>query len=218
MKKYWLLLADRFDAMAPRERLLVFLAAVAVCAGIFVLAVVDPALARYQKASAKLQQSHQGVQQVDAAELLLIDAASRDPDAEVRGQIDQARKQLEARQGELGLAGLRLGKPEQRVALLRDLIGAQRGLELVSIKSGAVQDLLGAASAPAADGAGLYQHSVELTVRGDFAALGGYLHALEALPEPMRPAKLELVVEQYPKALMTLTLNLISVERAWLVF
>ncbi|MEN3109647.1 hypothetical protein ACFONG_14320 [Uliginosibacterium paludis] len=228
MKKLWLKLADRFDAMMPRERLMVFLALIAVVSAIFYFWSLNPALVRYQLVQQQMQQDEKLLRGLDEEELALIRAASADPDAAVRAQIEASRQELAAVQAELGGAGGKLVEPAQAARMLRDLIKAQGGsVELVSMQAGEVQNLLvdsestsRPAPAVAAEGGlkGLYRHRLRLALRGDYAALNRYVGQLEKLPWNMQVAELKLSSERWPQARLELVLHVISLERAWLAF
>lgn len=56
----------------------------------------------------------------------------------------------------------------------------------------------------------IYRHSAELTVKGDFDAVLGYLQALRAVPGDLRWDKLQLAVIGYPQASVQLTLSTLS--------
>lgn len=227
MKKLWLQLADRFDAMMPRERLMVFLALIALVSAVFYFWSLNPALVRYQQVQQQMQQDEKLLRGLDEEELALIRAASADPDAAVRAQIAASRQELAAVQAELGGAGGKLVEPAQAVRMLRDLISAQGGnVELASMQAGEVQNLLvegdgeGKPSAAVSDASlkGLYRHSLRLALRGDYAALTRYVAQLEKLPWNMRVAELKLSGEHWPQARLELVLHVISLERAWLAF
>ena len=69
---------------------------------------------------------------------------------------------------------------------------------------------------PAASGPALYRHGVELAVEGSFADLLAYMQALEDMPQRVLWGGVQLKVEQYPKALLTLRIYTLSLDRGWL--
>lgn len=218
MKKIWLATADRFDALRPRERLMVFLACVAVLIGVFVLGVLNPALSRYQQARQSLQQSEAALRTLDQQEVQLIEGSSRDPDQAERAQLAELGQALARLRRELTGPEARLSTPEKMSALLRELIGAQKNLRLVSIRSGEVEDLLAPAAASAPLAVSLYRHSVKLVLQGDYAAFERYLRQLEALPWQLEITEMQIKTDQWPQATLSLTLGINSLERAWLAF
>lgn len=225
MKKAWLFLADRFDALKPRERLAVFLALAAVMVGLFFLLALNPAYARIQQAQRSLEQSEQALAAARAGELTLLQSASLDPDADARRLIAQTSEENEALRSKLASTQAQLASPEKMTVMLRDLIAAQQGVELLSLRTAAPEDLLSRAletdksqAARPAAASSLYRHAIELNVRGDYQALAGYLRRVESLPWKIELADMTLKTGAYPLSTMTLTLYTLSLERTWLSF
>ena len=217
MKKLWLAAADRFDALQPRERLVIFLAVVALLVAAFVLLVLDPALARYRVANTQLQQGEQTLQALDAREVALIQASHADPDAATRETIAALQAGNLRLREQLDTAQARFVPPAQMGALLRDLVATQPGLELLALRTGKRDNLM----PPGPEGeprAGLYRHEVELELRGSYAALTAYLQGIEQLPWQLGFGSASLSVDTYPQARLRLVLHTISLEQAWLGF
>ncbi|MBS1208982.1 MAG: hypothetical protein H6R19_1380 [Proteobacteria bacterium] len=227
MKKAWLFLADRFDALRPRERLVLFLALAAAAVGLFFILVLNPAYARYQRAHTSLQQSAQELTAVQAAELALVQSASHDPDTEARSQIATLTTENAAMQRSLSTEQAKLASPEKMTEMLNDLIRAQKGLELVSVHTEPAEDLLAkttpadktpSATAPPAGAQSLFRHGITISVRGDYQTLAAYLRKVESLPWKINLADMSLKAGAYPQSTMTLTLYTLSLERTWLSF
>lgn len=66
------------------------------------------------------------------------------------------------------------------------------------------------ASRSAATGESIYRHRAELTVKGNFATLLGYLQTLQRLPGDLRWDRLQLTVAAYPQASIQLSLHTLS--------
>jgi MSHA biogenesis protein MshJ len=221
MKKLWIALADRFDARSPRERLLVFLGLAASIGLLFFLAIFQPAFSSYQSGLAGVRQSETELRALNVQELALIQAMAADPDVETRTLNRRLDEENGALRAELSAAQAQLATPEKMTAVLRDLISAQKDLELISIRSGKIEDLLAppaAGSAPIERGPSIFRHGIEVSVRGDYRSLTAYLKSLEGLQWKARLADLVLTTEEYPRVTMSFTLYTLSLERAWLGF
>jgi MSHA biogenesis protein MshJ len=215
MKKLWIKLADRFDALPPRERFAVFLGLTALLLGVAYRFGFEPLLVRQQEASRSLEASRKSLALLAEQEVLLIGAASHDPDAAARNQLQQIAEENTRLRETLGKT--KLATPEQMIAVLRDLIAAQKGLTLIGLRAQEPTPFRPAAAA-VPDAPGLYRHGIEITVRGAYPDLMRYVQQIEALPWPVRPGRLDLKTETYPESTMTLTLYTLSLERAWLGF
>ena len=66
------------------------------------------------------------------------------------------------------------------------------------------------AARPVAAGEAIYRHRAELTVKGNFATLLGYLQTLQRVPGNLRWERLQLSVAAYPQASVQLTLHTLS--------
>jgi MSHA biogenesis protein MshJ len=114
--------------------------------------------------------------------------------------------------------------------LLDHMLAQSGGLHLRNMQSLARTELSNAAAVAVAPGAAasapaaasaeagpvLYRHGVELTVEGSYADLLAYLNALEAMPQRVLWGGVQMKVAQYPKALLTLRLYTLSMDRGWL--
>lgn len=221
MKKAWLFLADRFDALQPRERLSVFLGLTALLIGAFYLLAFNPVLLRQQAARNQLKQSEAAINTFSQQQITLSAAIDRDPDAEAIKLLTDIRAGNIAMHQQLTDAQAQLANPEKMTSVLRDLIAKQKGLELVSMRTLKVEDLLSSvASGPATvpNLRSVFRHGIEITVRGDYASLAAYMQQIEKLDWKIYRDSLSLKTEGYPVSSMTLTLYTLSMERAWLSF
>jgi MSHA biogenesis protein MshJ len=66
------------------------------------------------------------------------------------------------------------------------------------------------AARAAAAGEAIYRHRAELTVKGNFSTLLGYLQTLQRVPGDLRWERLQLGVAAYPQASVQLTLHTLS--------
>ncbi len=215
MKKIWLKLADHFDARPPRERFAIFIGLTGLLLALAYLYGFEPALARQQKASQSLADSTRQQALLAEQEVVLIGTASQDPDAAAIAQLQEILNNNTRLR--TALASAPLASPEKMTAVLRDLIVAQKGLQLISLSSGTPGNVTPRASI-ASEMAGIYRHAIHISVRGRYADLLAYLQQIEALPWPVQAGSLQIKTDHYPDSIMTLTLYTHSLERAWLGF
>ena len=113
--------------------------------------------------------------------------------------------------------------------LLEQVLNKNGRLQLIALKTLPVSLLMekpqaaeGAAQPPvaaSADPAGrkqIFKHGVQITVRGSYLDLLQYLAALEKMPAQMFWGEASMTVEQYPDAVLTLTLYTLSLDKTWL--
>lgn len=234
MKALWLKYSAPFDAMSRRERLLICAAVLGSIAFVGFNFFVQPLLKRASLAERGIVEQRAllaGTQ----AQMLVLQAQAKDPDRMARVELDELKRQLgEIRARFTALEG-ELVPPQSVAALLEDLIGRQRGLSLLSLRTLPVTPLLekpqatpgGAAPAsPAASPAaapatansdGLFKHGVEIRLEGSYHDLSAYLTQLEKSPRKLLWNGVSLSAENHPRLVLTLTVFTLSLDRTWLI-
>jgi MSHA biogenesis protein MshJ len=212
MKQYWRRLADGIDARAPRERLLILLAAVVVVLGAWVALVFTP----WEERSKALQAERQALQgeivalQGEAAAILA--RAQQDPnrplrlrEAELGQRIQGAEAAIRERTGDFI-------PPERMGQLLQDLLRVQADLRLVRLETLTPEPIRfgNDQSAPAS----VFRHGLLLEFSGSYAATLDFLRALEAMSWQVFWDRLEYEVTAYPEARVILRLHTLSTREA----
>jgi MSHA biogenesis protein MshJ len=198
-------LIELFNARAMRERLLIFLAALAL-----VLVFWDRLLMQPLREITHGLQSEIATVGVDTDE---DDGSDPHRTALLRaGELQLRSEQLDSR-----IAGTARGfVPATRmIEVLHDVLRRQGGLSLVSIRNLPVQSLVPPASEDAPASAP-YVHSIELVIDGSYADIQAYVQELEALPWKFRWSMLELTTRQYPVNRVRLSLSTLSMDATWL--
>jgi MSHA biogenesis protein MshJ len=231
MKQSWARYRQRFLAMAPRERLLL---PGAICFAILMLGhllVIEPAFKERRLLQQRLDQDSQQLQAAQA-QLTVLNAKVKYPDAELRAQLEALRTQGRSADERFRQLQGSLVPAQEMSQWLASLLQAQRGLQLVGLRSlpaTSVTELIQGggktADAPSANvpaqnatpDSWLYRHGVEVTVRGTYPELVAYLRALEQMPRRVYWGELKLDAQHSPAVVMTFTVYTLSVEKAWWV-
>ncbi len=223
-----------FDAGARRERILLIGAAMAVAAMAGDWLWLSPAFEHWQAARRRAALAHETLQTLNS-EVAQRVAASMALDAQVQRDVAQWREKVRAGDAELRAVGTSLITASEMLPVLEHMLAQSGGLHLRSMQSlprveltaspneasAAAAAATAAASAPAnaavpANAPALYRHGVELTVEGGYADLLAYLEALETMPQRVLWGGVQLKVAEYPKAVLTLRLYTLSMDRGWL--
>lgn len=228
MKDQWRKLAARFDALKVRERVLV-LAAVVVGTGlVFDALALQPLEARKKSLTQQLAASRQGIKTADV--LMKAQETAVDPAAVKRSYRDALRKQLA--EIDQSMQGLQRGlvPPERMAKVLEDMLTGSRGLQVVALRTLPAQRFdspgaepsarpgdKGAKPAPRDPERTVYEHSFEITLQGSYADLHDYLSQLEKLPWRMFWGRISVNTEQHPRLRVLLTVQTLSLSKAWLV-
>jgi MSHA biogenesis protein MshJ len=226
MRQQWQILAARFDALALRERALVVVAAIVGTILVFDALALEPLAVRKKRLTLQFKEARQTLKIAESA--MKSPQASIDPDTVKRPYRDALRKQL----GEIdqNMQGLQRGlvPPERMAKLLEEMLARSR-LQLVSLRTLPVQRFESPGAAPALKAAGkaarmpgepdrtIFQHSFEITLQGSYNDLHSYLTRLEKLPWQMFWGRISVNTEQYPRLRVTLTVQTMSLSKAWLI-
>lgn len=229
MKAQWNRLGARFDALARRERMMVFAAAVLAVSMVGYQLAIEPQQLRYSMASKNLAQQRQARQEIEAS-LAATEARARAPDAQNRAALQGLRERMVQVESQYRSVHDNLVAPEKMAELMETLLRRNRGLQLVAMTTLPASPIVAketvgdaeprkpaAASTGMGEVAGLYKHGVQITVRGGYADLTAYLVQLEKLPQKMYWGKVELLAQEYPVALLQFTVYTLSASRSWLV-
>jgi len=228
VKEQWQKLSARFGALMVRERVLVLLAAVVGTALIYDALAIQPLEARKKRLTLQLADTRQNIKMAD--NMMAGQGPLVDPDAVKRSYRDALRKQLA--EIDQRMQGLQRGlvPPERMAKLMEDMLARSGGLQLVAMRTLPAQRLESPGAAPAAKpgdkGAKpapkgpertIFQHGVEITLQGSYTEVHDYLAQLEKLPWQMFWGRISVSSEQHPRLRVTLTVQTLSLSKAWLV-
>jgi len=227
MRDQWRKVAVRFDALQVRERLLILLAATVGTALLFDALALQPLEARKKRVERQLTEARQNIKLADS--LMKAEAMVGDPDSVKRSYRDALRSQIT--EIDRSILGLQRGLvPAERMAkLMEEMLSRSRGLQLLSLRTLPVQrfETPGGAAAKPGDKNGkpglkdpertIYQHSFEITLQGSYADLHNYLAQIEKLPWQMFWGRINVNAELYPRLRVTLTVQTLSLNKAWLI-
>jgi MSHA biogenesis protein MshJ len=228
MKEQWRALSARFDALVPRERLIVFLGVIVGVALVYDFLALQPLEMRKKRLGQQIVEARQNVKLAET--VLKTQEVTPDPDAVKRSYRDALRKQLA--EIDQSMQGLQRGlvPPEKMAKLLEEMLTRSRGLQLVSLRTLPVQRFetpgaapvakpgdKGAKVAPKDPERTVYQHSVEITLQGSYPDVLEYLAQLEKLSWQMFWGRISVRAEQHPKLRVTLTVQTLSLNKAWLI-
>lgn len=219
MKALWRRYAARFDALSPRERLLVFGAALAIAGFALQALLIEPSLRSAARLRDQIAQQEKTLEAVQLANRSLS-AARADPDAATRARIEHARKELEALIARLGTKAQGLVPPERMPALLQSLLGTDSRLTVVALRSLVPSPLTEAPKPQGTDHpqatVGIFKHGIELTAQGTYADLYRYVSELERGPFRMYWSDATLDASAYPNVRLTLRVYTVSTDASWM--
>lgn len=228
MKEEWLKLSARFDALTLRERVLVLAGLVVGVALLFDYLALQPLAARKLRLERQIVEARNSMKVAEA--LLAGQVPLTDPDDVRRSYRNALRQQLVDLDKSMQELQSGLVPPERMAKLLEAMLARSRGLQLLSLRTLPVQRYETPALAPNGKAPNktakpapkdpertVFQHSFEITLQGSYIELHDYLTQLEKLPWQMFWGRINVSTEQYPRLRATLTVQTLSLNKAWLI-
>jgi len=152
MKDQWLKLASRIDALALRERVMIFaMLALAMVYTVYTV-LAEPLLTRQQAAVSQAETQQQQLTQLDVQIRERISRAAVDPDVALRAKLADLTQQQAALAASLRTVQRGLVAPERMAGLLEQILQSNGGLKLMSLRSLPVTTVNEAAPLTAAAG------------------------------------------------------------------
>lgn len=224
MKEQWRKIVEKIDALALRERALIFVMMSVVLITPINMLLLDPLRTKQKNLSQQLKEKQTQIDDLQTQLQGLAASSQVDPDVENRQRLKELRRKLEELEAPMETVQKSLVSPDKKVTLLEDLLVQNPRLRLVSLKTLPVASVLeskaiepgkkGGAAVPSTSL--VYRHGVQLTIEGGYHDLLQYLVAMEKLPWRVVWGEADLRVDEYPKIVLTLTLYTLSLEKVWM--
>lgn len=218
----------RFDALAPRERLLIFAAVATLIAGVAFALIIDPALTRTKAARNAIAEREGQLSMLKAMHAELSARMSQDVNEPVRAELGQAQADLAAAESDIKAFHRTLIPADAMGQVLNGLLQRDGGVRLVSLRNLAPEPLMADAVATAREDGGavkeadaakgrplLYRHGIELVVEGDYFDLLKYLTVLEKQEWRILWSDTRLSA-RYPVSRLELKVFTLSLDESWL--
>ena len=233
MKQAWEKLARRINQLSLRERGIIFIMIMVIVVAFFNLALLDPLSAKENTLSQKSLQMRGEIQLLQTETLVLIKAWADNPDPNVslQSRLMAIKKQLNK------MNVLLQGKQQQFISpleipqVLKAILLQNNKLQLVSLSNFPTKPLIDSIltdETQLADQSGssvqvqpdaelqIFKHGVEIVVEGEYFDLLAYLDKLEKMPLQMFWDRVSLDANEYPYAVLTLTVYTLSLDKTWL--
>jgi MSHA biogenesis protein MshJ len=204
----------RFDALAIREKRMIFIAVPVLVLFVLTLTVLEPLYKDIQSAQARMstQQTQLSALQQTSDELMM--ELKRDPDAQVKVQIDALQRQLgiiaQSFDAELG----ELVSPKAMPVLLENLFEKAQGLTLLEMQSLAPVPVF--TSDNSQQEAQLFRQGIRIRFQGDFFATQTFFEDAETLKWKLYWKYLSYDVDSHPMATIELEVFTLSTSEAFI--
>lgn len=240
LERYWAQVTEWVDGRRLMERIGIFVGLAAVASMFAYILFLVPAFNEEKRIAREMVNNLGAIQRLQAEMAKARASSSGDPDQQNKLKLKQLQQQIDEAEAQISRVRKELVSPQQMVTMLDTILARHDAVKLISftklplesLNTGTIAAVQGApaqaagksdpqpgAGSGAGSGAGnaaVYRHGVQVVVEGKYLDLMKYLAELEKLPGKLVWGHLELKVDEYPKATLTLDLFTLSLDKTWL--
>ena len=220
LQQRWHFLATKIDSRSLRERIIIFLVAIA-GAYLCVHYVVSNPLRAYQaKLQQRLSTSQANISILQGQTSGMLAKTRQDPNGPNRERLAELTRQINAVDAPLAELMKSLVNPKEMTALVKAVLSSHHRLHVVSLENVppetlTSQDATGKPK-PVITAAPLYKHGLRIEFKGSFRDIVGFLSDLEQLSWKVLWDKADIKTEHYPESIATVTVYTLSTDKAWI--
>lgn len=223
-------LSALFEQKPLRERALMLLAAVALSFFLIDSLLVTPQTKRYKQLTSKMESLLQDTDKTNLQIAALSARLAMGSDVNKKAELDRLISQIAETDALLSEED---GNPLHLSALLSSLLETTPGLQLMSLKTLPVVPLqprapldengkpalrpgppmIAGAVPETVPPATIYQHGVEITIKGNYLAMLPYLEKIKHYPKRLFWVEAKLEVAKYPNSILRLNLHTLSEQK-----
>ncbi|CAH0534480.1 hypothetical protein VST7929_02413 [Vibrio stylophorae] len=234
-------LSEQFAERSPRERVLIAVLLQVLLIVLFMMLWLDPQMDQKIGAQRQLEAVKSEQQQLQLTIDALDQALAKDPDQQVRKDIQQLDVQLVRLNRELENSMGALLSPQQMAPLLETMMKESHQLRLLSIRSMQPQPITDVSQEtaqasntstdeaknsdsvpteqpiqPSVRAMTLYQHPVKIEFTGRYFDIANYLLKLEQMPQRFYWQSLDYQVSDFPRAKVVLQIYTLGQREAFI--
>lgn len=213
MKERWQELLNKHDELSLRERGLVFLSVLAVVYLLWDFILFSPVAAAKSEVQMQVEVAQQKINTMEQEEAVLVQTLRADPDRDLRVQLQDLEKRTAVLDDNLSELSVGLVPAAQLATILQEVLARTGTLQLHNLQTLPMEELkLAVKTSTEEASAGVYKHTVAITVRGDYFEVLEYLRNLETMNWRFYWDELRYKQEQYPDGLFELRVYTLSTD------
>jgi len=219
-------MASRFDALSVRERVLILATIITLLFVSWDHFLMSPLAERKSKTIVGMQGVGQQLERIASQVTSLSEKRSKNTENQLQKQISDIKHLLvEAKEKQTEATG-DFVPPDKMISVLRELLEAEKGLQLTSLKSLGTTSFQEKVSLPKNTSVTLanetnanaiiYKHGLQVVFEGDFFSTLRYLQALESMPWHFHWDTVDYQVLDFPRARVSIIVHTLSLNAWWI--
>ncbi|MBA3581101.1 MAG: hypothetical protein H0W44_01470 [Gammaproteobacteria bacterium] len=219
----------KINALSFRERLIIAVSGALIVLFLWDQALLSDQLQARKNNAAKIADIENKLKQQIVLQTALREKLAQDPTARERQHLAQLEIEMQRIDKELESKALSFVSSQQMVKALRDMLQAQNSLSLLRIElkkslpvfltDNQAINITTVGDTPPADKPTLpnvYRHRFELEVEGSYLDMLAYVQQLEKMSWHIRWQAVDIRTKDYPRAIMRLELETMSLTEGWI--
>ncbi len=215
-------MAERFDALSVRERLLILATIITLLFVSWDSLLMSPLGERQSKTIVGMQSVSQQLDKIASQVTSLSTKKSKNTESQLQKRINDVRRLLvEAKEKQTQATG-DFVPPDKMISVLRELLEAEKGLQLTLLKSLGTTSLQervsvsGNTANETNEKSTIYKHGLQVVFEGDFFSTLRYLQALESMPWHFHWDAVDYQVLDFPRARVSIIVHTLSLNAWWI--
>lgn len=221
-QRFLRLLHQRYDPLSMRERLLMLVTVLGLGFFLYDNSLLQSQLKSISNLERKMSVLRTELSTQQQQLLILQENLQHDENNTLRAKISQMQNNLAGLDQEIEELTENFVNPSEMIALLQLIISSSANLELISLHNLPSEKIIINTAPPANQGAptkpalAIYKHGISIELNGSYAETAHFLQQLESLPWQFFWQDINYLVQQHPKANITLNLYTLGLDANWI--
>jgi len=216
-------LANWIDEQSLRERALMLIAIIFSIFLIWEKVLLDPLAIQVTQLKADVKKKNKDLDRIRKQQELVLQRATDDPDVQVKKDIAALRKAMTNLDERLQQMTVGLIEPTKMAEILEDVLTRETDLKLIRVEALTPKPLDGLNKDDKNDTKrskqalpGVYKHAMQIEFQGSYLSTLNYMRELEQLSQQFYWGSIDFNITKYPNARITITVNTLSLNEAWI--
>lgn len=201
---------ERIDSMPLRQRALLLVAIVGLLFVVVDALLLRPQTERRASLTSRLSEVEERLETLTGTIESMAQRAAVDPNAEPRDRLDETQAAIDALRSDLSEIGGGIARADDSLEILRSLLTARDGAELVELTKLPVENLLEDKESP------IFVHRFRLIFDADYATAMRYVSMIEGLPRGLYLESMQLEERNWPVNRIEMIFYTITLDEGWL--
>ena len=223
MKQQWEMYCEKVSQLQIREKYMLLGIGLFLILYLIVWFIITPLHDEMAKSKKQIKQNHQSLAQAKTKIDMFSHALTQDYTLQLRKELEQAKLELKNIDQDLSQFSQGFIPPYKMAQVLKQLLKVNQSLQLKSFGLEAVKPVVigkenteNKTSTSKKNNVAFYEHSMALTIEGDYFSLLNYVKSLGKIKEKLFISQFQYQVMEYPQAELKLVIATVSADEKFI--